>query len=78
MVFCFENCSDLLREKDFLGIEKKLPDFCDRTVYSKTVKGQNKFWKRKVFNLFIECSNQIYYIGTIKMPIGTNIWDVET
>jgi hypothetical protein len=55
MVFCYQNCSDLLWEKIVLVIEKKLLKFeAEGREFAKflrsleqfiqTVKGQNNFW----------------------------------
>ena len=55
MVFCYQNCSDLLSEKNVLVIEKKLLKFKaedrefakflrSREQFIQTVKGQNNFW----------------------------------
>ena len=55
MVFCYRNCSDQLREKIVLVIEKKLLKFeAEGQEFAKflrsleqfiqTVKGQNNFW----------------------------------
>ena len=55
MVFCFENCADLLREKNILMINKTFCEFTDVSLkfakvsrsiqqFSQTVKGQKKFW----------------------------------
>ena len=56
MVFCYQNCSDLLREKIVLVIEKKLLKFEAKgrefakiwillEQFVQTVKGQKNFWK---------------------------------
>ena len=55
MVFCYQNCSNLLREKIILVIEKRLLKFeAEIQEFTKflrsleqfiqTVKGQNNFW----------------------------------
>ena len=55
MVFCYQNCSDLLWEKNVLVMEKKLLKFeAEGQEFAKflrsleqfiqTVKGQNNFW----------------------------------
>ena len=41
-------------------------------------KGQNHCLKQKYFLTFSWRFLQLEYIGTIKVPIGTNHWDVET
>ena len=64
MVFCFENCSDLLWETIVLAIEK---DFCKFDAegrefaknlrwleqFIQTVKSQNNFWNGMLLNLSI-------------------------
>ena len=68
-VFCYQNCSDPLWEKNVLVIEKNLfqgwrPRICKnfeitRTIYLiiQTVKGQNNFWLQNAFlNLFLDVS----------------------
>ena len=37
-----------------------------------------QFLKQNTYFCMIGRSNQIQYIGTIEMPIGTNNWDVKT
>ena len=54
MVFCYQNCSDLLREKNVLVIGKILKFEVEGREFSKflrslekfiqTVNGQNNFW----------------------------------
>ena len=54
MVFCYQNCSDLLWEKIILVIEKNLKFETEGREFAKflrsleqfiqTVKGQNNFW----------------------------------
>ena len=44
--------------------------------FIQTLKGQTNFWNRIFFNLLLEIST--FHTGTIKMPIETNNWDVET
>ena len=86
MVFCFENCSDLPREKKLFLFTEKI--FWDHNSF--------KLWKVRIifeaefyFNLLLEVSTQACFytqyigpnkmpIGTNKMPIGTNNSDVET
>ena len=47
MVFCFENCSDLLWEKIALVIEKNFCKFDYECLYFiPTVKSQHKFWNK--------------------------------
>ena len=60
MVFCYQNCSDLLWEKIVLVIEKKLLKFeAEGLEFAKNlrpleqfiqaVKGQNNFWQQNAF-----------------------------
>ena len=59
--FCYENCSDLLREKNvwekFLNIEAEGREFSKvlRSLeqFIQTVKGENNFWSQ---NAFLTCS----------------------
>jgi len=55
MVFCYQNCFELLREKNCLVIEKKLLKFKAKgqefskllrslEQFIQTVQGQNNFW----------------------------------
>ena len=44
MVFCFQNCSDLLWEKLFSDREKLLKFEAEGREFSKFLKGQNNFW----------------------------------
>ena len=49
MVFCYQNCSDLLWEKKCSSDQEKLLKFeaeCLRSLeqFIQTVKGQNNFW----------------------------------
>ena len=57
MVFCYQNCYNLLREKIVLAIEKKIEiqgqEFENFLIsleqFVQTVKGQNNFGKRMLF-----------------------------
>ena len=61
MVFCYQNCSDLLWEKIVLVIEKNFEaegrefEIFLRSLehFIQTVKGQNNFWSQ---NVFLTCS----------------------
>ena len=86
MVFCYQNCSDLLWEKIVLVIERLLKFkaegrefefFCDH------LNNLFKQWKvrtisgnRMLFNLFLEIS-KISKNRTIIIQIGKNYWDLE-
>ena len=54
--------------------EKKLFNWSRKTRTSNSERSA-QFLKQ---NTFLACYCQNKYIGTIKMPIGTNNWDVET
>ena len=74
MAFCFQNCSDLLLEKNVLVIEKTL-EFAkflrslNRTIYSNSERWEQFLKQNTFFNLFLEVS-QIEYIRTTRIPIG--------
>ena len=66
MVFCFQNCSGLMWEKNILVIKQI---FCKFKA--------EEFLKQNIFsNLLIEVSTD-WNIGTIRMPTGTNNRNVE-
>ena len=67
LVFCFKKSRVIEKSQKLISLEQ----------FIRTVNGQKKFWTIITFNL-ATCSNQIKYIGTIKIPIGTNTWNVET
>ena len=84
MVFCYQNCSDLVWEKIVLVIEKnfwnsrlkaeKLQNFWDH------LNDLFKQWKVRTecfLNLFLEIS-QISKNRTTIIQIGKNHWDLET
>ena len=89
-LFCFENCSDLLWEEILLVTKKcfckfdaegrEFANFLDEDQEQVIwiVKGQNSLRSRILFQLASWVFNHVFYIGTIKMPFGTNIWNVET
>ena len=80
MVFCYQNCSELLWEKFVLLIKKKF-EFANflRSLeqFIVTVKGQNNFWYQ---NVFLTCSWRflISNKSTIRSHIGKKYWDLET
>ena len=47
------------------------------TIYSNSERSE-QFLKHNIFQICYWRSLQIYYSGTIKMPIGTKHWIVET
>ena len=65
-VFCFQNCSNLLKEKKILVIKKNFINFrlqaqnlqkfwdCAIEQFIRTVKGQYNFFKGCLFNLFLD------------------------
>ena len=82
IVFCFQNCSDLLLEKNVLLIKKifwnlklkaeNMQNFWDhKNNLFEQWKVKNNFWNRILFNLFLEVS-QIVYVRTIIFQIGKN------
>ena len=76
LVICFENCSDLLwqkivvvNEKNFWKFEAEGQefDFFWENHNVQTVKGQNKFWNRTLFELVTEdFKRSNMYIRAIK------------
>jgi hypothetical protein len=85
MVFCYQNCSDLLWEKIVLVIEKnfwnsrlkaKNLQIC-RTIYSNNERSEEVLVTERFYNLFLEVSH-ILYIRTIRIQIGKNYLDLET
>ena len=79
-VFCFKNYSDLHTVKKNCKLEAEGREFSiflrSLEQFIQTVK--NNFWNRIVFQLVAGGFNQVYYIGTIKMSVGANNWDVES
>ena len=87
MAFCFQNCSDLLWEKKNVLVTKKMfgKFKYERREFAKCLRSQEQFigivkvgtsFETEHFlNLWSIRSDT--YIGTIKMPIGTNNWDGE-
>ena len=82
MVFCYQNCSDLLLEKIVLEIEKTLEIRgsrlriskifeITRTTYSNNEMSELFLLTECFFNLFLEVS-QIKKIRTIIIQIGKN------
>ena len=77
MVFCNQNCSDLLWEKIVLVIEKKTfeirgwrPRVCK--IYSNSERSEQFLVRECFFNLSLEVS-QIQWIRTIRIQIVKNI-----
>ena len=66
MVFCFKTCYDQLWEKILVMFP--------RTIHSKS-ESSEQLMKQNIFYLLLE---RFKYLGTIKMTIGTNNWDLET
>ena len=91
MVFCYQNCSDLLWEKIVLVIEKNFWNsglkadnfliFWDDLNNLFKIKGQKQFLVIECFfcffNLLLAVSH-IWWIRTIRIQIGNNYWDLET
>ena len=90
LVFCFQKCSDLLREKNIYAIEKNFLSLSLKTENLPRIwdHENNVFEQWKVttifktecfFNLFPEVSQIWYtYIRTIIIQIGKNNWDLKT
>ena len=55
MVFCYQNCSDLLWEKNILVIEKNF--WNSRTIYSNCESSQQFLLTECFFNLFLKVSH---------------------
>ena len=83
----YQNCADLLWEKNALVIEKNfwnwrlkaenLQNFWDqKTTYSNNERSEQFLVTECFFNLFLEVS-QIQKIITIMIQIGKNYWDLE-
>jgi hypothetical protein len=79
---CYQNCSDLLWEKNVLMIKKnfwssklKAENLQNVWDHSNTLFKQGKF--RNFLNLFLEVSN-IKTIRIIRIQIGKKYWDLET
>ena len=77
MVFCYQNCSDVLREKNVLVIKKN--DAKGRK-FANFFRSLEQFigtiFEEKKFNLLLEvCFYK--WIKTIQLPSGTNNLDVE-
>ena len=72
MVFCYQNWSDPLWEKIVLVIEKKKLKFeAEGREFENILsdwESSGQFFKQNTFFNFL----------TVKIPIGTNNWDVET
>ena len=86
MVFCYQNCSDLLGEKIVLAIKKNFwnsrlkAENLQKILRSfiQKVKGQKKFWYKSAF---LTCSWRFLrykYIRTIIIQIGKKYWDLES
>ena len=80
IVFCYQNCSDLLWEKIVLVIEKnfwisRLRIFkifeITRTIYSNSERSEQFLVTECFFNLF-------WRFRTMQIQIGKNNWDSET
>ena len=76
MVFCYQNCSDLLWEKIVIVIEKTFqPRICKneitRTIYSNSESSEQILVTECFFNLFPKVS-QIWYIRLITIQIIKN------
>ena len=56
MVFCYQNCSDLLWEKKNLVIEKNIFEIT-RTIYSNSERSEQFLVTECFFNLFLEVSH---------------------
>ena len=71
MVFCYQNCSDLLWEKNVIVIEKSFET--TRTIYSSSERSEQFLITECFFNLFREVSE------TIRIQKGKKkYWDLET
>ena len=58
MVFCDQNCSDLLWEKIVLAIQKNFKKFLrSLEKFIQTLKGQNNLLTECIFNWFLEVSH---------------------
>jgi hypothetical protein len=84
MVFCYQNCSDLLWEKIVLVIEKNFwrPRICKifeitRIICSNSERSEEFLVIECFFKLFLEVSQNLW-IRTIQIQIGKNYWDLET
>ena len=82
LVFCYQNCSDLLWEKIVLAIEKNFeirgwrPRICKifeitRTIYSNSERSAWFLVTECFFNLFLEV-----FIERIRIQIGKKYWDL--
>ena len=76
LVFCYQNCTDLLIvleiEKDFC----KIPEFT-RPIYSNSESSEQFLVTECFFNLFLEVFSYLSN-ETMKTQNGKNYWDLET
>ena len=78
MVVCYQNCSELLWEKNFLVIEKFAKILRSLEQFIQTVKGQKKFWWQ---NAFLTCSWRFLISNKLEkiiIQIGKKYLDLET
>ena len=74
MVFCFENCSELLWETIVLVIEKDFYKFdAEGREFAKILrwleKSQHNFWNRILLNLLLEVSIRSSTLEQLKCPL---------
>ena len=78
MVFCLQNCSDLLWKKNVLECDRQYANnLRNLEQFIWTVKGHYNFETKCSLKLFLEVS-QIYFVRTVIIQIGKNNWDLKS
>ena len=77
MVFCYQNCSDLLWENSRPSAFQKFFSIT-RKIYSNSERSEQFLLTECFFNLFLEVSHTYLKNKTIFIKIGKNHWDWKT
>ena len=78
MVFCLQNCSDLLWKNNVLECDRQYANnLRNLKQFIWTVKGHYNFETKCSLKLFLEVS-QIYFVRTVIIQTGKNNWDLKS
>ena len=80
VVFCYQNCSDLLRKKCSSDQEKNLKftaegkgKICTGTIYSNSERPEQFLVTRCIFNLFLDVYNLLDELEHLQFKLEKNI-----